>query len=231
MANNNRARASGAEAVRKLVPGGKVRLVMADEHISVREMTAAALHLEGCYEVVGHARTGWEAVEVCGRLRPDVAIVDLLLPGLNGAEVVRRIRTELPETRVLVYSGKVHTTLAAEALRAKPHGYVQKQDTLETLRAGVRAVAQGQCFFTGFAAGLLHEPPERDRQFASLSERERVVLQMVAEGWQTKEIAVRLGIAPKTVEHHRASLMGKVERRDVAGLTRFAMKVGLVPPE
>lgn len=209
----------------------KHRVVVVDDHVSVREMVGTVLHLDGRYEVVGEAGTGWEALKVCAKVKPDLAIVDLVLPELSGVEVVRRMRSGVPNVRVIVYSGTVHATLAAEALKAMPHGYVHKQDSLATLRDAVRTVAEGSCYFCGFAATLLHSPPQTDKDFASLTECEKVVLQMVAEGWQTKEIAGRLNVSGKTVERHRMHLMKKLERRDVAGLTRVAVKHGLVLPE
>jgi DNA-binding NarL/FixJ family response regulator len=205
-----------------------MRLVVADEHVSVRQMLARYLGENENFEVVGEARSGLEAIRLCERRRPDVAIIDLPLPEMSGVEVLRRLRSELPATRSLVYSGISDPTLASAALRAQPHGYVQKQDPLEVLRDGIRAVVGGGCYYCGFAAALLRAPDDGETLLAGLGATERAMLQMVAEGWRTKEIADKLALSNKSAERHRQNMMRKLGRRDVAALTRFAVRMGLV---
>jgi DNA-binding NarL/FixJ family response regulator len=147
---------------------------------------------------------------------------------MSGVEVLRRLRSELPATRSLVYSGISDPTLASAALRAQPHGYVQKQDPLDVLRDGIRAVVGGGCYYCGFAAALLRAPDDGETLLAGLGATERAMLQMVAEGWRTKEIADKLALSNKSAERHRQNMMRKLGRRDVAALTRFAVRMGLV---
>ena len=210
-------------------PRSRVRLVMIDDQTSVREMLAWVLHQDPRFEVVGEACTGWEALKVCRESRPDMAILDLALPELNGVEVLRRLKEHQQKIRFLVYSGVSHSGLATDALRLKPNGYVHKRDPFEILREGIRAVADGRSYYSVFAAELLQagatvpgEPP------LPLGAREREVLQLIAEGWRTKEIASRLGISVKTTENHRARLMLKLGRNGVAALTRYAVQMGMV---
>lgn len=204
----------------------KKRVVIVEEHASIRQMLAMTLRLESNIEIVGEAGTGLQAMDVCRRTQPDGVILDLLLPELCGIEVLHRLRHEWPKLRVLVYTGARHQPTLLSALRGKPHGFVQKSDSLETLREAVRVVMGGGTYLTPFIKGLV-----RGRMMDELHEvtaREREVLQMVAEGRSSKEVATRLGIAMKTVEHHRAHVMEKLGLHDVASLTRFAIHTGLV---
>lgn len=211
----------------KMEVPGKVRLLMADNHISVREMLGHVLSADGRYEVVAETNSGLEALRLCEKVRPCMAIIDLSLRELNGAEVVRQFRSKHPAMRVMIFSGTSQTMLAAEALRAKPHGYVHKEEPLNVVREAISAISGGRGYFSGFATLLMEEKTDNNL-YAMLTDRERAVLQMVAEGSCSKEIAGRLNVSSKTVEHHRATLMQKLGRHDVAGLTRYAVMMGLV---
>lgn len=203
------------------------RVVLVDDHISVREMLASLLRREPGFEIAGEAATGLQALSVCRSTSPEIVIIDLVLPELCGTEVTRRLRTVLPETRVLVFSGSYDRQRLAAALHAKPHGLVLKSDPLDMLREAVRVVARGGCYFTSVVASMLHEVPFQ-RTENLLTEREREILQLIAESCSTKEIASRLEISPKTVENHRQHLMEKLRLHDVAALTRYAVRQGIV---
>ena len=207
----------------------KTRVVVVDDHVSVRQMLAVVLDREGPYDVVGEAGTGFEALKVCRKLKPRLIILDLVLPELNGVEVLRTLRAEMRESRFMVYSGTLSRVLIVEALQARPHGFVHKSDALATFCEALRAVAGGCSYFTPFATKFMDQERGVSAAASLLTERERAVLQMVAEGRTNKEMAERLVLSAKTVEHHRAHVMEKLGVRDVAGLTRVAIRQGLVP--
>ena len=206
----------------------KIRVVVIDDHVSVRQMLGLVLLREGPYEVVGEAGTGFEALKVCRKLKPQLVMLDLLLPELNGVDVLRTLRGEMRDSRFLVYSGAVNRGLIVEALQARPHAFVHKTDSLSTFCEALRAVRNGCCYFTPFATRLMDDERYSSSGSPQLSDRERAVLQMIAEGMSNKEMAGRFSIAPKTVEHYRAQVMQKLGMHDVATLTRYAVSLGLV---
>jgi len=208
----------------------KTRVVVVDDHASIRQMLALVLAREGPYEVVGEAGTGFEAMKVCRRAKPQLVVLDLVLPELNGVEVLRSLREERLEARFMVYSGAVNRGLIIEALQSHPHGFVHKTDPLSTFCEALRAVGNGCSYFTPFATKLMVEA-RHAAPHSTLNERERAVLQMIAEGMSNKEMATRFSIAPKTVEHYRAHVMQKLGLHDVARLTRYAVSQGLVAAE
>ena len=209
----------------------KKRIVIVDDHASVRDMLACILRREPDYEVVGEAGTGMKALEVCEDQRPDLMILDLVLPELSGTEVMRRLGPGNPLLRVLVYSGTFNHALVIEALRCKPHGFVEKSDTLDTLRQAISTVASGGSYFTQYAAGFFKSAHAAPCEECDLTAREREILQLVAEGQSNKDISRRLGVANKTVENHRAHLMGKLHIHDIASLTRYAVRHGIITVE
>lgn len=206
----------------------KTRVVVIDDHASIRQMLALVLSREGPYEVVGQAGTGFEALKVCRTLKPQLVVLDLALPELNGVEVMRTLRPEMRDTRFMVYSGTLNRALIVEALQARPHGFVHKGDALSTFCEALRAVTNGCCYFTPFATKLMDDERYTSQASSTLTDRERAVLQMIAEGMSNKEMANRFSIAPKTVEHYRAQVMQKLGIHDVATLTRYAVSKGLV---
>jgi DNA-binding NarL/FixJ family response regulator len=212
---------------RRDAQGGGCR-VLVDDYNSVRQMLGLVLEREGGYTLAGEARTGFEALKICARVRPRMVILDLALPELNGLELLRRLRADSRDVRVLVYTGTDNREMILETLRERPHGFVHKRDPLAILREALLTVTSGGSFLTPFATDLLDAARGTQPAAKPLSERERSVLQMVAEGMSNKEMASRLGIAPKTVEHHRATLMEKLDLHDVARLTRYALRMGVV---
>lgn len=208
----------------------KTDVVVIDTHVSIRQMLGMVLTRDGNYEVVGEAGTGFEALALCRRLNPQIVVLDLVLPEINGSEVLRELRGELRDTRFMVYSGTNNRALILEALRARPHGYVHKSDPLDTFCEALTAVSKGCCYLTPFATRLIDDNRGAS-EGNSLTTRERAVLQMIAEGRSSKEMASRLCVAPKTVEHYRANVMQKLGIHDVASLTRYAVGQGLVSVE
>lgn len=204
--------------------------MIADDHTSIRQMLAYMIPREGPYEVIGQVSSGTAAIEKVLELKPKLVVLDLLLPGLNGIEVVRRLRNLSKDTRLLIYSGTTSDELVAEALLARPHGFVHKEDTLQDFRDALRAVMSGISFVTKHA-NEMSERAEGTLAGDLLTERERDVLRLVAEGLSSKEIADRTGISVKTVEAHRGNISQKLRLHDAVALTRFAIRHGLASLE
>lgn len=206
----------------------KKRIVIVDDHTSVREMLSTVISREGRYEVVGEAGSGLQALAVCQKQRPDLVVLDLILPELCGLEVMRRLRTEKTPPRLLVFSGAMCQKTIVEALRCKPEGFVEKSESLRSLLDGIRLVLEGFRYFTPFASAFLEDSFLSLGRALVLTDREHEVLQLTAEGRSCKEIASRLTIAVKTVENHRQHLMEKLNIHNVAGLTRYAIAEGIL---
>ncbi|MBV8101584.1 MAG: response regulator transcription factor [Verrucomicrobia bacterium] len=199
--------------------------VIVDDHQAVRELMGRYLEcLE--YKVIGQAGTGFEAMRLFKKTAPDLAIVDIYLPELCGQEVVSRLRRELPETRILVFTGAWDAGVLNSALRGEPNGIVHKAEPLEVLVFALRIVAAGGRFFSPKISQLLRNSQLPSTQ--ALSHREMEILQSVAEGKSNKEIAVLLGVSTKTVENHRMRLMQKLGVHNAASLTLIAVQMGVV---
>jgi two-component system response regulator NreC len=214
-----------------------IRVLLADDHTIVREGVRLCLEAMGDIEVVAEAEDGQIAVQLANQLRPDVAVVDLTMPRLNGVEAIRQIRRDLPETEVVVLSVHDSEPYVVQALRAGAAGYVLKRNAATELAAAIRAAHDGQAYLHPSIArrviddylSRIHasedaatEPHER------LTPREREVLQLAAEGHTTRAIAGLLCLSTKTVEHHRASLMTKLGLRGQTELVKYAIRAGLV---
>ena len=211
-----------------------IRVLVADDHAIVRTGIRHVLEGEPGFAVVGEAATGAEALALAERLRPDVAVLDLSMPGGSGLRVAAELRRLAPETHILILSMHDNAEYVMESLRAGAHGYLLKDAAATELRGAIRAVRRGESFFSPAIAGRLGavlrgEPGEpHSPAVAQLSARERQVLVGVAQGRTNREIALELGISHRTVETHRESLMRKLDVRTVAGLTRLALEAGLV---
>jgi len=204
----------------------KKRIVIADEHGAIRQMMAQVLTAECAYEVVGEADNGRDALDLCARCKPDVLVLELLLPQLSGSEVVRRLRLQLKNLRVLIFSGTLNQMAIIEGLKCRPDGFVGKRDSLATFLEALRAVVEGKSYFSGLASTLWGDALSGNP--LDLTRREIDVLQLIAESCSSKEVAQRLGLSPKTVENHRFHIMEKLHVHDIAALTRYAVKRGIV---
>ena len=214
-----------------------IRTVIVEDQTAVREMVAQVVKLDPQLEVVAEVGDGHEACETCLRLKPDFVILDVMLPGLNGTEVLRRFSKQLHDTRVLVFSGYEEPMLLRELLEAGAHGFVGKSAPLSELKRGINVVSRGGSYFGPEIARILREvmtgPMVGQRSaLGLLTSREREILQLIAESYSTKEIATKLGISVKTAENHRTNLMRKLDLHDVASITRFSIEQGIVqaPP-
>jgi DNA-binding NarL/FixJ family response regulator len=216
-----------------------IRVVIADDHAMVREGVRHVLGDAKDIEVVADVADGPSALEAIQTHRPDVALIDLTMPGADGFEVVRRTREVSPPTRVVVLSMHRDGDSVAGALSAGAQGYLLKDEAGPSeLRAATRAVVAGERFFSAGVATSLASVVESEehaetpgRLLDRLTPRELQVLEGIAAGLSNKQIAAPLNIGRRTVETHRESLMRKLDIRTVAGLTRFAIEAGIPDPD
>ncbi len=213
----------------------KIRIVLADDHAVVRDGLRKLLEVQNGFEVVGEAEDGVTAVELAERLTPDVVVMDVWMPRLSGIEATRRIARLPGTTRVLVLTMHKSRSHVEEALRAGAAGYVLKDAPATEVMAALAAVHRGECYLSASITqqvvdALAHPGTPESSPLAALTEREREVLQLIAEGLTSKEIATQLGVSLKTVEAHRANLMEKLDIHKVSGLVRFAIREGLIAP-
>jgi len=214
-----------------------VRVVVADDHAIFREGLRALFEGIPGLEWAGEAADGREAVRVAGEAAPDLVIMDVTMPGLNGVDATRQIRARRPKTRVLALSVHTERRFVLDMLRAGASGYVSKENAFEELSRAIEVVARGETYLSPGVSGpvvdeLLNGIDRRagpDRGFARLTSREREILQRLAEGLTTKEIAAELHISPKTVETHRQRMMKKLDAHGLAQLVRIAVREGLTP--
>lgn len=212
-----------------------IRIVLADDHHIVRQGLRALLELEPDFSIVGEAADGLEAIHQVERLKPDVLIIDLVMPGLNGLEVTRLISQRFPQTRVVILSMYTNESYVLEALRNGAFGYVPKCSEGIHLVQAVREAAAGRRYLSPpLSNEAVNAYAERTKEtsvdiYETLTTREREVLHLVAEGHTNAEIAVRLFISPRTVEIHRASMMRKLGLRNYADLVRYALEKGILP--
>ncbi len=221
---------TGAEAV---------RVVLVDDHAILRQSLKMLLGARPEIEIVGEANDGREAIALCERLKPDVVLMDLSMPELNGIEATRQLKRSCPATRVIVLSAYGDQDQLREALRAGATGYVIKRSDIEELTMAIQMVRRGNTYFSADLASSVDiseviyqsRRPEARSDADSLTSREREVLQLIAEGNTGKDIAGKLYISPKTVEGHKTRIMSKVGARNRADLIRFALRSGIVKLE
>jgi DNA-binding NarL/FixJ family response regulator len=212
----------------------KIRVLLADDHQLVRAGVRLLLKpLEGI-EVVGEASDGREALEQIERLRPHVVLMDVMMPNLNGLEATARAARSFPDSRIIMLSVNAQEEYVLQSLRAGAAGYLLKNITPAELEAAIRAVARGQRYLTAAVSrhvieAYLERVGNSDNSLERLTPRQREVLQLVAEGATTKEIGRKLSISVKTAEMHRGQLMDALDIHDVAGLVRYAIRMGVIP--
>ena len=206
-----------------------LRLVVAEDHQVVRQGLAALLHQEG-FEVIGEASDGREAVKICRERPPDVAILDISMPMLNGIDAAREIIKENPRTKTVLLTQHSEDHFVLDALRAGIRGYVMKQKAAAELITAIKEVCNGGVYLSPGISKTVVQAYLSNRQLPEdpLTPREREVLQLVAEGKTAKEIGVILNVSTKTIEKHRENIMEKLDIHEVAGLVRYAIGRGLV---
>jgi DNA-binding NarL/FixJ family response regulator len=212
------------------------RVILADDHTLVRAGIRSLLEKIPSVAVVAEAGDGREAIALVKKHRPTLVLMDIAMPELNGLEAVARITKDFPAVKVIILSMYVNEAYVRHAFRAGASGYLLKDGTLAEMELAIESVSSGGIFLSprisrrvieSYFESVGNDSSPLDR----LTPRQREVLQLIAEGKSTKEIAFLLGLSIKTVEAHRAQLMAKLDIHDVPGLVRYAMHVGLVPPE
>jgi DNA-binding NarL/FixJ family response regulator len=213
-----------------------LRIVVVDDHAVVRRGVRALLESRTDWEVVAEATTGREALDAVKRHRPEIVVMDISLPELNGLEATRQIVHELPQTEVLVLTMHHSEELARQVLKAGARGYVLKSDADESLITAVDTLRQHKPFLTSGVTEFMLDGFLRDMSVPGLSTRdpvtprEREIIQLLTEGLSNKEAAARLGISVKTIEAHRANIMRKLRLRSVTDLVRYAIRNKIAQP-
>jgi DNA-binding NarL/FixJ family response regulator len=210
------------------------KALIVDDHRIMREGLRSLLEKSGDFECVGEADDGYQAVKMARELRPDLVIMDIAMPNLNGIEATRQIKAELPEIEVVVLSMHATRNYVLQVLQAGASAYLLKDSAFEELSTALLAISRGGMYLSpaitktaalanlkggGYGAG--------GAQTENLTKRELQVLQLIAEGRSTKDIANRLTLSVKTVETHRKQIMDKLEIRSIAGLTKYCIREGL----
>jgi DNA-binding NarL/FixJ family response regulator len=214
-----------------------LRILIVDDHDVVRAGLRSILERQTDIEVVGEAPDGRQGLELVRKLGPNVVLMDLSMPELNGLEATRQVKAQDANTKVIVLSMHADRHYVSEVLKAGASGYLLKNAAARELVDAVRAAAAGRVYLSPQIAEVVVEdyrrliPESQSNAFRDLSSREREVLQLLAEGKQTKEIAAALHLSPKTVESHRGQIMAKLNLHSVAELTKFAIREGLTPLE
>jgi DNA-binding NarL/FixJ family response regulator len=207
-----------------------IRILIADDHEVVRSGLRKILEAQPNWEVVAEAGDGKDAVHKAAETRPDVAVLDYSLPLVNGIEATRQIRARLPKTEVLIFTMHDNETLIQELLRAGARGYLLKSDAKRHLIGAIESLASHKLFFTAKVSEALLDSflARPNREGSTLTNRERGVVQLIAEGHTNKHIANILNISLKTVETHRAAIMRKLNLSSAAGLVRYAIRNRIV---
>lgn len=210
-----------------------ILILIADDHTLVRQAVSGMLASEQDMQVVGEAANGRDALDLCRARKPDVVVMDVSMPDMNGIEATERIRSECPGTRVIGVSMHADPEFVGRMLKAGASGYLPKDAAFHELSVAVREAFAGRCYLSAAMTDMVVERfvrnPDQSKETAGsdLTPREREVLQLLAEGQTSKDIAERLSLSVRTVEHHRRQIMERLGLRSVAALTKYAVKMGL----
>jgi len=213
----------------------KIRILIADDHTIFRQGLKMLLEQENDLEVVGEAGDGAETIKLAKKLKPDIALLDIAMPKMDGMEVAKKLKKILPQLKVIVLTSYADDQFLFEFLKLGVSGFVLKDSASQELIYSIRKTKEGMAFLDPSVSKKVMEKftqvtgGKKDFiNYGKLSDREKEVLQLVAEGKSTKEVAGKLYISPKTVENHRANIMKKLDIHDRMGLTKYALRLGLI---
>lgn len=213
----------------------KIRILVVDDHTIVRDGICALLGLAGDMEVVGEAANGREALEMVKKLMPDVVLMDIAMPVMGGLEATRRIRKEFPKVKVLALTQYDDKAYVFPVIEAGAWGFISKTAASSELASGIRSVHRGDSFLSPSVARFLVEDYQQAASmkgsqdpYEQLTDREREVLKLAAEGYTTQEIADMLVLSPKTVEGHKTNLMAKLDIHNRTELVKYALRKGII---
>lgn len=210
-------------------------VVVVEDQTAICELIIEMLEARGGYRVLGSTADGNEGLVLANQLKPDILILDILLPGISGLEVLRQLHETQPDLKVLIFSAKSEKQIVRGLLKAGVRGFVPKSARLSELRQAVDAVALGSTWFSAafekaMADALTAPESDVDAKGAALTDREKEIAILLAKSHSSKEVAVKLAISAKTVENHRTNLMRKLGVHDVAGVIRYVLRQGLYDP-
>jgi DNA-binding NarL/FixJ family response regulator len=224
-----------------------IKVLIADDHLLIRAGVKSLLEKIKEVEVVGEASNGREALKLLKEFKPDLLLLDISMPELNGLDVAQRVRQDSPATRIIILSMHNHEEYVLQALRSGASGYLLKDAAPNELEIAINAVMKDEIYLSPSISkhlvddylrrienlrGEVNSPvPEKLNPYQRLTSRQREILQLIAEGNSTKEIAEKLFISVKTVETHRMQIMERLNIRDIAGLVRYAIKMGIISAE
>jgi DNA-binding NarL/FixJ family response regulator len=223
------------KAVKKSVKA--IHVILADDHTLVRAGIRALLEKLPEVKVVGEAGDGREVLNLVKAQRPDVVLMDIAMPGLNGLEAAARMARDFPDVRVIILSMHNNEEYVLRSIKAGASGYLLKKAATAELETALHRVVDGEIYLSREISTQLHRNlplqgiADRKGPFERLTGRQREILQLIAEGQNTKNIGEILKVSPKTVEYHRMKLMNCLNVHDIPGLVRFALRVGLIPEE
>ena len=207
------------------------KVIIVEDQTILRELIEGVIDTMAMVEVSGSSGDGAQGVDLCLDSNPDLVILDIMLPELNGVEVIKRLKRDNPKLNILVFSGLTDRSVVNRILKAGVSGYIEKNTGLEELRKAIENVANGQSFFGSKIMAAMQDIMMNggiDDSVECLTTREREIVQLIAESYSNKEIADKLCISIRTADTHRTNIMRKLKIHDVAGLTRYAIKHNLV---
>ncbi|MBN2021038.1 MAG: response regulator transcription factor [Sedimentisphaerales bacterium] len=212
-----------------------VKILLADDHAIIRQGLCALLEKHPDFEVVGAVENGLKAIELVGELKPNIVIMDVTMPNLNGIDAARRILEKSRSVKIIALSMHSNRRFVAEMLEAGALAYILKECLFDELVEAIRTVLNGRIYLSPKITGIVVDDyikrmsPEYQQETVPLTEREREVLQLLAEGKSTKQIALRLHVSDKTIESNRRNIMEKLQIHSIAELTKYAVREGITP--